>query len=100
MSDYGVRVIISGKVQGVAYRAWASSKAEEMALNGWIRNLSDGTVEAVFAGDESTVEHMVEECGVGPRSARVDDIERFELDDDELNDVDEGFYTRTSAEGE
>ena len=97
MSDFGVRVIISGKVQGVAYRAWAASKAEELELNGWIRNLSDGTVEAAFAGPEETVEQMVEECGVGPRSARVDDIERFDLDTDDLNDIEEGFYTRASA---
>ncbi len=96
MSGYGIRVIISGNVQGVAYRAWAASKADELALNGWIRNLSDGTVEAVFAGDRAVVEAMLEECEVGPLNARVEKVDRHVLDGDELKEIEDGFYTRAS----
>lgn len=97
MVEHGVHVIISGEVQGVGYRAWAARKAEEIGLHGWIRNLSDGTVEAVFAGEPAGIAQMLEECESGSRAARVDDIESRELEQEELNDVEEGFYTRSSV---
>ncbi|MBT6510918.1 MAG: acylphosphatase, partial [Rhodospirillaceae bacterium] len=46
-----VRVCITGRVQGVWYRAWTTEEASELGLDGWVRNRRDGTVEAVFAGD-------------------------------------------------
>lgn len=71
-----VHVIISGRVQGVYYRAWTGSTARERGLTGWVRNRSDGTVEAVFCGDATEVEKMLEECKSGPPAARVVDIQR------------------------
>jgi acylphosphatase len=70
-----VRVRISGRVQGVFFRAEARSRAESLGLAGWARNDADGSVEAVFEGDEARVRSMVEWCRRGPSGARVDDVE-------------------------
>lgn len=71
------RVVIHGRVQGVWFRAWTSQEAERHRLTGWVRNRRDGTVEAVFAGDEAAVEAMIEACREGPPAARVTRVERF-----------------------
>src|SRR5690606_33021122 len=72
-----VRVIITGRVQGVSYRAWTVRTADKLGLSGWVRNLGDGSVEAVFSGDEKAVQAMLEACRKGPMMARVDNIESF-----------------------
>ena len=69
-----VRVIVEGRVQGVGYRAWVKREAESRNLGGWVRNRSDGSVEAVFSGDAMTVAAMVEACRAGPRLAVVRDV--------------------------
>jgi acylphosphatase len=66
-----VRLRISGRVQGVAYRAWAERQASLLALSGWVRNRRDGSVEAVLAGPEDAVRDMIERCRRGPPLARV-----------------------------
>lgn len=73
-----VHAIISGRVQGVYYRAWTVGAARERSLTGWVRNRFDGTVEAVFCGDAALVEDMLAACKEGPPSARVDAIAREE----------------------
>jgi len=73
-----IRVIISGRVQGVGYRAWTVAMASDSGLKGWVRNLSDDTVEAVFHGEEAVVNAMLEACKEGPTAARVSKIEYFE----------------------
>ena len=65
-----LRVVISGRVQGVWFRGWASGVARGYGLDGWIRNRRDGTVEAVFAGPADAVDDMVRECRRGPPAAR------------------------------
>jgi acylphosphatase len=75
------RVIISGRVQGVGYRAWTVRKASEMGLAGWVRNRSDGTVEAVFSGEDAVIFQMIEHCKDGPMLARVDGITSYAHDD-------------------
>ncbi len=67
----GVRLVIEGRVQGVAYRDWTQRRAESLGLGGWVRNRRDGTVEAVFTGDEAAVDQMVEACRDGPPAAAV-----------------------------
>ncbi len=67
-------VYVSGQVQGVAFRDSAQSQAEELGLNGWVRNLQDGRVEAVFEGESEAVRQMIEWCESGPSSADVDDV--------------------------
>ena len=66
-----VRIRISGRVQGVAYRWSAQRQASELGLSGWVRNLPDGDVEAVFEGEAWRVECMIEWCWKGPSFARV-----------------------------
>jgi acylphosphatase len=70
-----VRVRIRGRVQGVFFRAEARARAESLGVAGWIRNADDGSVEAVFEGDDEQVESMVEWCRRGPAGARVEEVE-------------------------
>ena len=70
-----VHVIISGRVQGVWFRASTKSKAEQFGITGWVRNTSDGNVEAVFEGDEKIIEEILEWCNHGPPLAKVDNVE-------------------------
>ena len=69
-----VHVIVSGQVQGVWFRASTKQKADELGLNGWVRNTPDGCVEAVFEGEEEIVEKMINWCGHGPPMAKVENI--------------------------
>jgi acylphosphatase len=75
-----VRVQVRGRVQGVFFRAEARTRAESLGVAGWIRNLPDGCVEAVFEGEDERVESMVDWCGRGPAGAEVEavDVEREE----------------------
>lgn len=66
---------ISGRVQGVRYRAWTVGKAKELGLTGWVRNRRDGTVEAVFHGPAAQVDKMIEACHHGPALAKVESVE-------------------------
>jgi acylphosphatase len=68
-------VTISGRVQGVFFRAEAADRARSRRVSGWIRNVPNGTVEAVFEGEDDTVESLVEWCRRGPAGARVDGVD-------------------------
>jgi len=68
-------VFVSGRVQGVFYRANTRDAATERGVDGWVRNLDDGRVEAVFEGDRDAVEAMVEWCHTGSPSADVTDVD-------------------------
>ncbi len=75
MSDHvRVHVIISGRVQGVFFRMETQRAARRLGVTGWVRNLPDGTVEAVLEGSRSQVDAMLDWCRQGPPSARVDDL--------------------------
>ncbi|GAB4289134.1 MAG: hypothetical protein Fur0025_23510 [Oscillatoriaceae cyanobacterium] len=65
------RIFVSGKVQGVFYRVSTKEEAQLKGLSGWVRNLPDGAVEAVFEGTPEAVEDMINWCHIGPRGARV-----------------------------
>ncbi|HEY9079073.1 acylphosphatase [Magnetovibrio sp.] len=69
-----VHAIVSGRVQGVWYRAWTQKTAQGLGLSGWVRNCSDGTVEALFSGPGDRVGEMLRLCRKGPMLARVDDV--------------------------
>ena len=68
-------VFVSGRVQGVYYRATTREKAGEKGIDGWVRNLDDGRVETVFEGDREAVEAMVEWCHTGSPRAQVEGVE-------------------------
>jgi len=70
-----VRVFISGRVQGVGFRYWTLRAAEERGLNGWVRNLRDGRVEALFSGPADMVDDMLADCHEGPRFSAVRGVE-------------------------
>jgi acylphosphatase len=67
-------VYVTGKVQGVYFRATTRDTAREHGVDGWVQNLPDGRVEAVFEGPREAVERMVEFCHDGSPAARVDDV--------------------------
>jgi acylphosphatase len=73
-------VFISGHVQGVTFRATTRKQAEQHGVDGWVKNLDDGRVEAVFEAEEGdTIEAMIQFCHSGPSAARVEDVEvRYE----------------------
>jgi acylphosphatase len=76
------RLTISGRVQGVGYRDWTMTTALRLGLKGWVRNRTDGSVEALVVGEDQAVGEMIDACRRGPIMARVDnvDIEPVDLD--------------------
>lgn len=70
-----MHVFISGRVQGVAFRHYTVKTALSLNLGGWVRNLGDGRVEAVFEGDETAVNKMLAWCWKGPSSAHVTHVD-------------------------
>jgi acylphosphatase len=69
-----IHVIISGKVQGVWFRVNTKNKAEQLNLTGWVRNTSDGKVEAIFEGEERDINKMIKWCYEGPPLANVKNV--------------------------
>ena len=67
-------VLVSGRVQGVGYRAWTQHEASLRNLVGWVRNCDDGRVEAILHGAPDAVEAMLDAMRQGPAMARVDEI--------------------------
>jgi acylphosphatase len=74
-SDARVRAVITGRVQGVFYRASCRDEASARGLTGWVRNNPDGSVEAVFEGPEDDLRAMLDWCRQGPPSAAVERVE-------------------------
>lgn len=68
------RALISGFVQGVGYRAFVKKHATELGLTGWVKNLPDGRVEALFQGDKKVIEQIIELCKKGPFMAEVANV--------------------------
>ncbi len=86
-----VHVIISGRVQGVWFRASTRDKAQQLGLKGWVKNTRDGNVEAVFDGEEKLVKKMIEWCYHGPPLAEVENVEaKKEQSSDDFDD----FYIK------
>jgi len=89
--EASVRLRITGTVQGVGYRLWAARVAANLGLRGWVRNRSDGSVEALVTGTADDVAAMVDFCRRGPAGARVAAVTVT----DDRDDGSPGF--RTSA---
>jgi acylphosphatase len=84
------RVVVHGQVQGVFFRDSTRRLAQQHGVAGWVTNRWDGTVEAVFEGEEDAVERLVAFCGEGPRGAQVESVEVAEEEPEGL----QGFQVR------
>jgi acylphosphatase len=69
-----VHVVVTGRVHGVGFRAWTAEEARPLRVTGWVRNLRNGTVEAVFCGADDAVNEMISRVRVGPIGARVEQV--------------------------
>ena len=68
------RVRVTGRVQGVFFRAWTRNEAEALGVGGWVRNCSDGSVEAHVEGEPDAVDRLIDSIRAGPPGARVDQV--------------------------
>lgn len=75
MSKVRTQLKITGRVQGVGFRASTRRRARKLGLTGWVKNLSDGSVEAVVEGSEEDAKQLISWAKEGPRRARVDDVD-------------------------
>jgi acylphosphatase len=75
MLNVRAHVFVSGRVQGVFFRQSTQLQAQSLGVKGWARNLPDGRVEAVFEGDKSAVQKLIDYCRHGPTAAKVENIE-------------------------
>jgi acylphosphatase len=71
MPEHAVRLVITGRVQGVGFRAFVEDEARARNLSGWVRNRRDGSVEAVLSGEAGAVAETIKACETGPRAASV-----------------------------
>lgn len=77
-----LQCVVTGKVQGVAFRAWTADQATSLELRGWVRNLSDGTVEVLAQGDEDNILELRKRLIAGTAMARVEDVRSKWIDYD------------------
>ena len=70
-----VHVYISGKVQGVFFREYTRRKAKNLGIKGWVRNLPDGRVEAIFEGEKEKIKEMIQWCYIGSPYSKVEKVE-------------------------
>ena len=75
MQQGRAHLFVSGMVQGVFFRAFTRDVAVHFGLSGWVKNLPDGRVEALFEGDRQDIEKAIRQCHAGPPGARVDEID-------------------------
>ena len=88
------RLTIRGRVQGVGYRHWAMTTGRRLGITGWVRNCTDGSVEALIVGDDAAIGAMIDACRRGPAAARVDDVDIEPVD---LDVLPEGFTQLPTA---
>jgi len=82
MARAASRLIVQGRVQGVGYRWWATQAAARLGLAGWVRNLSDGSVEALAIGEPEAIVEFAAACRQGPAHAAVTAVAVSPADDD------------------
>lgn len=88
--DKIVRIIVTGRVQGVGFRYFVGQEAMKLGVHGWVRNRRDGSVEAVAAGSTETVGRMIEACRKGPMGSRVDTVHSESAEAAELTKIARG----------
>ena len=85
MMPVALQVRVTGLVQGVFFRAWARDEAQALGVSGWIRNCSDGSVEALLEGEAEAIEELIDLLREGPPGAQVEDVEIEETDREGLS---------------
>lgn len=90
MARIAKSVRVTGRVQGVFFRAWTREQAVALGVGGWVRNCPDGSVEALIAGEERAVEAMIERMRRGPPGANVEQLSEAPSDES----AGEGFVIR------
>ncbi len=82
-----IHLKITGRVQGVFFRATTKEKADSLGLTGWVKNCADGSVEVFAQGEDEKLKEFVEWCGNGPSAAKVDDVrsKKAEMDVNHTN---------------
>ena len=68
------RIVVRGLVQGINFRHYTQANAQRLHVNGWVRNLPDGSVEGCFEGEEADVRALIDWCRTGPSWGRVDEV--------------------------
>jgi acylphosphatase len=81
-----VHLVIKGKVQGVFFRASTKDKAKELGIKGWVKNMPDGNVEVLAAGNKDQLENFIEWCRRGPTQAVVSDVVVSDAEESFLNE--------------
>jgi acylphosphatase len=89
MAAIARHVSVTGRVQGVFFRAWMRDQASELGVTGWVRNCPDGRVDAHIEGEDAAVHQLIERLRRGPPAARVEnvrlwDVELFDFEDFEV----------------
>jgi acylphosphatase len=79
-----VKILVSGRVQGVYFRMYTQNKAKKLGIKGCARNLPDGRVEIIAEADHSTIEKLIKWSHKGPVTARVDHVEINDLESDDV----------------
>jgi acylphosphatase len=79
-----VKILVSGRVQGVYFRMYTQNKAKKLGIKGCARNLPDGRVEIIAEADTNSIEKLIKWCRKGPVTARVDHVEITELESDDV----------------
>jgi acylphosphatase len=82
MARTAARLRIEGRVQGVGYRWWATSRALALGVDGWVRNRADGSVELLAIGEPQALDALAAACRQGPSAARVTAVARSAAEDD------------------
>jgi acylphosphatase len=80
MARVARHVSVTGRVQGVFFRAWMREQAEELGVTGWVRNCPDGRVDSHIEGDESAIQQLVDLLHQGPPSAKVEDVHLWDVE--------------------
>jgi acylphosphatase len=93
MAEEALRIVVTGRVQGVGFRAWAIAEARRRGVRGWVRNRRDGAVEALLIGPPKALDAMVEACRRGPGAARVIDV----VEEPASDDGSAGFHDRPTV---
>jgi acylphosphatase len=87
-----LRTIVRGHVQGVGFRAWTQHQAQLHGVEGWVRNLGDGSVEAMFAGQIDRIELMLKVLREGPHGSRVEAVEEYPATETEFGAPSAGTF--------